>query len=684
MAVYKPELVPRPTRLLLPAYASVSSLRHLHPRVQKGPKRGGYCAIAAPTCVPRRRWNPVRRYMPGYVRRLANARMLVWLSRRMPIFLARDTLRARYKASSVPTYPRPQIQTRRSSELNNDLTAVDKIVGQATMSFYSTPHTTLSLSLADVHHWWSSDSKNFLAGLRFRQQQLESVLRIAHTCLPWGLNVWKLINEPANMNAEDCGLGYQVPTFHDVDDLDKIQKAFYKDGIAYVQGVDEAKLVALGNYFGSIIKPRNETGNGTGISNIRFAPGLEGKGYSSQELFFHTDRSGWDLPPRVLITTLKVQAISGGHSMLVDGQALLRHLRLNEPFLYGLITSPKYSSFRSDDGTFTPRPIFDEATGILRLRFDDGVQLSATLIENWAKFRDAIYMHSFAIALSRGQSYIVDNHRFLHGRTSFTGQRELLRVLVDVAPPTKVVPLTKAILFDVDGTLVRAEALSKHAFFRALAEVSGRPITAESSADVSLHGVTDLSLARDVLSHHGVEDDKLQELTATFLQRYPGYLQDSLAKHPDTLAPHACTHVVDGLLALVSETRSTEHPALLGLLTGNGPAGAALKISAAGIDVGVFDMNVSSFGDTCGSRLALFQDAKRALEARIGAPVDPRNVMLIGDTPLDIQCAKAVGARVVAIATGNYTFEALKACEPDMVTEMLPHALEFIKEFLGA
>ncbi|KAJ7864918.1 hypothetical protein B0H13DRAFT_1898874 [Mycena leptocephala] len=486
------------------------------------------------------------------------------------------------------------------------------------------------------------------------------------------------------MNAEECGLGYQVPTFHNLHDLDKIQKTFYKDGIAYVDGVDETKLIALGNHFGSIAKPRNETVNGTGMSNIRFAPGLEGKGYSSQELFFHTDRSGWDLPPRVLITTLKIQAISGGHSMLVDGQALLIHLRLNEPFIYGLITSPKYSSFRSDDGTFTPRPIFDEAKGILRLRFDDGVQLSATLIENWAKFRDAIYAHSFAIALSQGQSYLVDNHRFLHGRTSFTGQRELLRVLVSVSPPTMVVPPTKAILFDVDGTLVRADALSKHAFFRGLAQMSGRPITVESSADINLHGVTDLSLTRAVLAHHGVEDDKLQELTTTFLQGYPGYLQDSLAKDPDTLTPQACTGVVEGLRLLVSETCNAEHPTLLGLMTGNSRMGAALKISAAGIDVGTFDMDVSSFGDTCGSRLALFQDAKRALEARTGAPVDPRNVMLIGDTPLDVQCAKAVSAQVLAIATGSYTFEALNACEPDMVVGTLPDALKFIKEFMRA
>ncbi|KAJ6473384.1 hypothetical protein C8R47DRAFT_1187546 [Mycena vitilis] len=483
------------------------------------------------------------------------------------------------------------------------------------------------------------------------------------------------------MNAEDCGLGYQVPVFHDLDDLDAIRRTFYRDGIAYVQGVDEASLVALGNHFGSIVKPRNEAGKGTGVSNIRFAPGLVGKGYSSQELFFHTDRSGWDLPPRLLITTLKVKSISGGHSMLVDGHALLMHLRLNEPFLYGLITSPKYTSFRGDDGSFTPRPIFDEATGILRLRFDDGVQLSATLIENWGKFCDAIYAHSFAIALSEGQSYVVDNHRFLHGRTSFTGHRELLRVL---AIPATVVPPTKAILFDVDGTLVRAEALSKHAFFRGLAQTSGRPITLESSANVSLHGVTDLSLTRTVLAHHGVPEDKFQELTTEFLQSYPRYLQDSLTNNPDTLTPHACTRVVEGLRLLVSLMHNAEHPAILGLLTGNSRAGAALKISAAGIDVGLFDMEASSFGDTCCSRLTLFQDARRAIEAKVAGPIDPRDVILIGDTPLDVQCAEAVGAPVVAIATGSYTSEILSACGADVVVETLPEALEFIADFLKA
>ena len=77
------------------------------------------------------------------------------------------------------------------------------------------------------------------------------------------------------------------------------------------------------------------------------------------ELFFHTDRSGWKSPPDLLITTLKVKSKTGGESILVDGREMLEAIQNREPALYELVTSSKYSSFRADDGTFVPRPLYD-------------------------------------------------------------------------------------------------------------------------------------------------------------------------------------------------------------------------------------------------------------------------------------------------------------------------------------
>lgn len=201
------------------------------------------------------------------------------------------------------------------------------------------------------------------------------------------------------------------PTFHDADDIQAIRKALSDDGCVFVDGCGGSlSLVRLSAQLGRIAKPRNEVGAGTGVSNTRYAPGIEGKGYSSDgwhihtqllakqttmtltwcaDPFFHTDRSGWDSPPGLLITTLKVKSETGGEALLVDGLEVIEAIKAQDTNLYDLITKPRYSSFRADDGTFIPRPLFDAKTGILRFRFDDGVQLSASLIEALPVLRGA-------------------------------------------------------------------------------------------------------------------------------------------------------------------------------------------------------------------------------------------------------------------------------------------------------
>lgn len=84
------------------------------------------------------------------------------------------------------------------------------------------------------------------------------------------------------MNAQDCGLGYLTPKFQQASDIDQIREAFYEDGVTFVDDCDEDTLVKLGESFGTVAKPRNEVTGGKGVSNIRCAPGLEGKGYSNQ------------------------------------------------------------------------------------------------------------------------------------------------------------------------------------------------------------------------------------------------------------------------------------------------------------------------------------------------------------------------------------------------------------------
>jgi len=169
--------------------------------------------------------------------------------------------------------------------------------------------------------------------------------------------------------------------------------------------------------------------------------------------------------------------------------------------------------------------MYDEKTGIFRLRFDDAVQMSATLIENLPKLRSIIYQNAFVAELQVGQCYVVDNHRFLHGRTSFTGSRELLRVLAYPHPATSC----KSVLFNVDGTLCNCPELSIDAFYRCISDVSGKDIRHDNT-EVNLHGQTDLSLVRDILEFHKIDGEAIRPVVQNFFDLHPIYMSQSIEK----------------------------------------------------------------------------------------------------------------------------------------------------------
>ncbi|KAL4881021.1 HAD-like domain-containing protein [Aspergillus karnatakaensis] len=475
------------------------------------------------------------------------------------------------------------------------------------------------------------------------------------------------------MDTTRCGLGVQEPVFHPPSDLLGIQEDFYNRGIAFLDGFDEDSLSQLASKFGDVIRPRNEKTSGTGISNIRFAPSLAGKGYSSEELYFHTDRSGWDRPPRILVSTLQSKSKDGGASMLADSARILKEVKEQRDGLYELLTSSEHSSFRADNGVFVPRAIFDKGLGLFRFRFDDSIQLSASLVTRFSQFFDTIYRNSFAVNLQKGQGYLLNNHRFLHGRTSFIGSRELLRALVDLPPPKSVV----TILFDIDGTLCHSEDLSVDAYYSCLSEIVGKSITHENTT-VSLHGRTDLGLLHDVLDHHNVDFKDL--VIKRFLQLHPKYLQRSLDKG---FLSVPCQGVLDTLEWVMAKKTKLGSPMLrVGLLTGNSCPNALLKLRAAGIDTEIFDLSISSFGDTHVDRISLIHDSMAKLRARDGPDLHESKVIIVGDTPLDIECAKQAGCAVVAVASGNYNVDDLALLKPDHACAQLDESKDYLDSHL--
>jgi phosphoglycolate phosphatase len=202
------------------------------------------------------------------------------------------------------------------------------------------------------------------------------------------------------------------------------------------------------------------------------------------------------------------------------------------------------------------------------------------------------------------------------------------------------------LLFDIDGTLL-LRASREHA--EALREALVRVYGAHVAQRVPAAGRTDTAIARDLAALAGVGPDAfdagLPDFIAACGELYAQHVPGSLAEH---LAP--------GIGALLVALRE-RGDILFSLVTGNYEAVARLKLERAGIG-DFFPAGQGGFGSDSESRDLLPPIAR----ARAGDHPRERTI-LIGDTPLDIACARADGVRVLAVATGIYEAAELSAAD---------------------
>ncbi len=180
---------------------------------------------------------------------------------------------------------------------------------------------------------------------------------------------------------------------------------------------------------------------------------------------------------------------------------------------------------------------------------------------------------------------------------------------------------------------------------------------AELRDGVVYSGRTDGAIGRDLLLLHGIDPslENQHKLREAYLAHLPGML----AAKGGTI----CPGVVE-LLAAVAGRSDT----LLGLLTGNVRRGAMHKLG----HFGLWDyFSCGGFGDDHHDRDDVARSALASISTHIGAPVNPAEVWVIGDTPLDVSCARAIGARAVAVATGWHPVEELARHYPDFLFDDL-------------
>lgn len=215
----------------------------------------------------------------------------------------------------------------------------------------------------------------------------------------------------------------------------------------------------------------------------------------------------------------------------------------------------------------------------------------------------------------------------------------------------------RLLLFDIDGTLVLTGGAGKRAMTRAFDELFG---VREAFAGVSLAGRTDRWLIESALDRHGIPatPERLQQFRA----RYLALLDASVGETGE-----GRRGVLPGVPDVLARLGALDH-AHLALLTGNYARGAHIKLA----HFGLWDhFTWGAFGDDYAERDALARAAVAEAATR-GIPLaDPSHAVVVGDTPFDIACARAAGARVVAVATGGHDIDQLRAHDPDLALEDL-------------
>ncbi|MEW6156397.1 MAG: HAD hydrolase-like protein [Verrucomicrobiota bacterium] len=217
--------------------------------------------------------------------------------------------------------------------------------------------------------------------------------------------------------------------------------------------------------------------------------------------------------------------------------------------------------------------------------------------------------------------------------------------------------MIRLILFDIDGTLIRTGGAGVEAFERTFASEFD---LLNATRDMKFAGRTDPSLVREGFTRHGIEASA--ENFTRFFETYVCWLQK--------LMPHSNGQVCPGVSELLRALGELPAPPLIGLLTGNIRAGARIKLAHYRLwDQFAF----GAFGDDNECRNELAGVAQRRASDLLGRKITGDEIVVIGDTPLDVACANAIHARVLAVATGGYRLEDLQSCRPTWAVESLAH-----------
>ncbi len=203
--------------------------------------------------------------------------------------------------------------------------------------------------------------------------------------------------------------------------------------------------------------------------------------------------------------------------------------------------------------------------------------------------------------------------------------------------------MVRLVLFDIDGTLILSGGAGEKAFGIVCAEEFGVP---NGTANLNFAGRTDTSIIREFFSQFRIAPS--HENIRRFLDRYVFHLDHLLGQLRGTVLP--------GVHAMLRNLEALAEQPTLGLLTGNIRLGAQIKLTHYHL---WSCFQTGAFADDHEERNQIAVVARDRGSKLFGRKLDGSEILVIGDTPRDVECANAIGARSIAVATGKFSREEL-------------------------
>ena len=201
-------------------------------------------------------------------------------------------------------------------------------------------------------------------------------------------------------------------------------------------------LLHLCALLGTIVKHRDADGDGvTSIAKrdeISFVEGYQA--FTASHLTLHTDGSSVPNPATLVVLWCEEPAEEGGISLFVDGKGLYQVLAKEHPQILRVLMTPHTAIFAGGETPFYSS-VFSQSecnTVCIRFRYDSLGYYTASVCDILPIFLELLKRYTISFTLHKHQGYIIQNGRWLHGRTAFRGERKMYRVLIHINPATNI------------------------------------------------------------------------------------------------------------------------------------------------------------------------------------------------------------------------------------------------------